>query len=458
MVAVRTRVLMDMTLFRFLPTLLALLGMTAGLRAADAVLSDGQQLSGSIRFTSAGRLEFVAGPRILPIERVRRVRFPAVSVVPLRAGPVHRVVLRDGQRLTGELLGVDAKTVRLRTAWAAHPLQAPRGAVLSLGHPPGQLPLFDDDFEGDLKSWKLIGAPAVNDKEHTSGQHGLLLDTPGQQAEYALSVPLGSGQVGINFLDPGPTAGTRWQGEAEFAGRDGPRILSIALVGPGNRFRVRPPEGPAIQPTLPRQSGWHRLEIHFADDRLDVLVDETVLWSSPNRRGPGGPLRAFRLKCQAGQKSNGESVFLDDFHIARTVAELSRPDGDSTRDEIYFREGDQLFGMVRGADRRGIDAEGRFGRRSFAWGEVRAVYFRRQVEPRRATEGVHVRLKLRPTAAAGLDHLEGVLRKLDEKHLTLLHAALGEVAVNREYLRQIQGVFPGRRLEPDGGACHLGPR
>ena len=427
------------------------------LRAEEAVLPDGKQLSGSLRFTSSGRLGFLSGKRLLTIDDVHQVRFPAVPFVPLRVGFLHRVVLRDGQQLTGELLGLDAESLRLRTAWAARPLTLPRGAIVSLGHLPRQVTYFDEDFEDELKSWKLKGNPVRSDKAHTSGQYSLILTAAGQEAEYGLRVPLGAGNFSINFNDPGPTGAASLL-EAEFAGADGTRRLQVTLVGPDNIYRVHPPGGPAVRPKLKRQPGWHRFTCEFAADRLDLLVDDAVLWSSPDRQGPGGPLRAVRLKCVVEKKGSGNAMYFDDFHVARKVADLPRVGAELSRDEVCLLAGDQVFGTVRSANRRAIDLEGRFGQRSFLWSEVRTVSFRRQ-SGRRAAQ--RRRIRPHPTSAhrsTGFDQLEGTLRSLDEKSLTLLHAALGELVVDRRYLVELRGLFHGRRLEVDGGVHHLGRR
>src|SRR4051812_38603600 len=96
--------------------------------AEEARLPDGRRLAGSLTL-NAGRLSFTpaAGGAAVPGEDIASVQFNAPPPAPFRTGFARRVVLRDGERFTGELLGLNGEGLSLRTAWAGK-LTLPRAA------------------------------------------------------------------------------------------------------------------------------------------------------------------------------------------------------------------------------------------------------------------------------------------------------------------------------------------
>jgi hypothetical protein len=137
-------------------------------------------------------------------------------------------------------------------------------------------------------------------------------------------------------------------------------------------------------------------------------------------------------------------------------ANQRHPAGDPEQDEVWLSSGDQVFGMILATDRRQIDLRGRFGQRSFAWSDVRGLYFRRPTLPPRTTEGDHVRIGVRSGIGPEADRLEGTVQSLDDRRLVLRHAVLGEVAIDRAHLAWLTVLFRGRRVELDNGWHHLG--
>src|SRR5260370_13255775 len=106
---------MDVSRPRVIAVLLGLLG-TPNLpwaRADTAVLPSGAQVSGSLQMSS-GNLSFVRSDKMTELlpQQIEHVRFPSKPFSPLRAAVIHRITLRDGQRLTGELINVDQREVR----------------------------------------------------------------------------------------------------------------------------------------------------------------------------------------------------------------------------------------------------------------------------------------------------------------------------------------------------------
>lgn len=425
-------------------------GMLLALAAADeAVAPDGDRHAGELRWQD-GRLLFRAKDRTAPLTDFRRVRLPSKEGPPLCAGVVHQFLLCGGQQVTGELLGLDADAVKLRTAWSDRPLTVPRARVRAITQPPGFLTYFDDDFEDGLKDWKLTGKPGPSDREHTSGKQSLLLDAAGQVAEYVLPEEMKAGRAGINFLDSAARDAGRWAVEADLG--DG-RPVRVTVAGDAPNYTASVPGADEPENKVPRAAGWHRLALEFDAKSLSVLVDQHVLWTGRGR----GPLRKVRLTCDAlpSRAAVAGKVWFDDFSLARPLEALPRPAGEVGRDELWLRDGDQLFGVALRADRRAVEFQGRFGKRSVPWGEVRGLYLKRATPPPRATEGEHVRLQLDAGTGAAADEIEGVVRKLDDRRLTLQHVG-GETDISRERLRQVQGTLHGRRVELDNDLHHLG--
>jgi hypothetical protein len=401
-------------------------------RAADeAVLPDGQRRPGVLTF-AGGRLHFQpAGSQApLALTDVHAVRFPAGPLPPLLAARVHRVTLPHGQVLTGQLLGLDRERLRLRSAWAED-LTVPRSAVAAVMQPPGWDTFFAADFEPDLKGWRATGTPTLGAERSPAGRHCLVLGRPGQVVAHVLDTPVKAGWFAADFRSVGEGGGARWLAEAEFRGPGEKRTVRVTLAGPGDRYEAEVPgiEGTAY--SLPRGSGWHRLRLDFAPDRLALTIDDTALWSSEGR-GPGDPLRQVRLTCVAapGVSRGGEVAFAD-VSLARVLPELPHPPGDGRQDEVWLVSGDQLFGRVPRADADRVELSGAFGERALPWGEVRGLFLRHEPPAPRAADGERVRVWLRPGAGQQLDELEGAVLGLDESRLTLDHALLGECKIDR---------------------------
>jgi hypothetical protein len=315
--------------------------------------------------------------------------------------------------------------------------------------------IFHDDFETDLKAWKLMGSPALNEREHISGRRSLLLKEPGQEAAYKMPAPLKAGRFGVNFHVPAATEGARWLVEAMF----GKQSVKVILVGTGDHYAVETDIPAGQTRRLARETGWHRLSVRFSPDYLLVGIDDRLSWES-GKDGPGGALTSVRLACTElkSDKVRKGAVYLDDFSLARRVDDLAHTPGDSSQDELWLLGGDQLFGHVLSADRRSIDVRGRFGKKSFPWAEVRGLFLEQQALTAKSSEGEHVRVWLRSGISAESDRLVGVIRKLDDRRLTLRHALLGDLEIERVRLHQLRWLFHGQRIELDNGWHHLGDK
>jgi hypothetical protein len=424
-------------------------------RADEITRTDGRRVSGSVQLDESGWLRFTADRATLAADRVQHIRLAPATPRPFRAGVIHRVSLPGGQCLSGELLGLGEKELLLRTPWRDR-LAVPRGALVGVTSLPGILVVCDEDFENGLKAWKTAGEPRLTET-HTSGASGLLLDAPGQSATYALPSPLEAGGIAVNFQVPDAAAGARWRMEAEFGAPDAPKMLRVTLADEAADYSVEAPAPRDEGGRVPRHAGWHRLAVEFGAASLLVTVDDAVLWYSRGK-GPGGPLRLVRLTCAATKGAVRGAVGFDEFTVTRAVDVLEQPSAASPQDEVWLASGDQLFGRLTRLDRRGLEVEGRFGRRSLSWAEARGAFPQPAALPPATTVGAQVRVWLRPAAGNELDELEGVLRALDERRFTLRHPALGDLDIDRARLVRLKPLFHGKRIELDNGTRHLGDK
>lgn len=404
-------------------------------RADEAVDADGRATPGLLALDGAGRLRFTpqGQTRPLPPDSIAFVRFPFVPTDPFRVAFVRRLLLPDGQRVAGRLLAADGDALALRTAWADR-LEAPRSAVVALRQPPGRLSVFEDDFSDGLKAWAVAGKPAVDGDPPV-----VRLSQPGQRLAYTPAELPEAGRVGVNFRDRDAT-GARWLAELRFQGDGEVHTLRVTLAGSGAAYEVEPPDVGGDAHRVVRSPGWHRLEVRFGDS-LAVLCDDVVLWSDLHQ-GPGGTLRQVSLACVEAAKA-GEArgqVEFAEFALTRSVDEPPRPPGDAGQDEVWLADGDQLFGDGLGIGLRAVELQGRFGKRSLPWSDVRGCWFKHAAPP--PAEGSHVRLWIDSGLDPEPDILDGVLKSLDDKQLTLQHSSLGDLHVPRGRLRRLRPLVP----------------
>jgi hypothetical protein len=424
---------------RFLILLIALLGplLPKAPSAEEARLTDGRRVSGALTLDKNGQLRFAVTGQAEAVlnERIDLVRFPEAPCPPFRAAGNLRVVLRDGQTLTGPILALDRGTLQMRTAWANR-LRVPRSAVASLTQLPGWQPLFEDNFAGNRKEWTSKVKPDVQ-KDQAIGV--ALLKEPGQELVYTLAEPITSGRVGVNFEERDGTSGARWLLELTFRQEQKARTLTVMLAGDKEGHPVEAPGLEGKVNAVARSPGWRRATVQFSGGSLRVLLDDSALWYNLER-GPGGALQQVRLACREGGQGGPRmgAVALTEFSVAQGVEEAVRPSGDPTQDEVWLAAGDQVFGDIVLADGRGVTLAGRFGRRFFPWTEVRGCFFRRAVDQPPIQEGTQVRLWLRNGITGEPDVIEGALVGLDDQRLRLRHTWLGELNLERERVRQVR--------------------
>jgi hypothetical protein len=415
----------------------------------EAVRPDGRRTAGALTLDTKGRLRFMpkGADAPLPPEEVASVRFPAAPIPVNRPGYGVRVTLHDGQHVAGQLLALDDKTLSLRPAWAEK-VELPRAAVAAVTQLPGWRTVAAEDFRDGAKAWTVAGKPNFDAKEGAAA-----LDEKGQSLTYAPAAPLDGGRVGVTFTDT-EAAGGRWTVEAEFGDDKPRRVVRVTVAGAGDAYEVDSGGLDGAARTVARAPGPHRLLMQFTPRSLRITVDDQALWHNLDA-GPGGPLRRVRLLCAAdGDKVRGAVAF-GEFFLARAADEPPHPPGNATQDEVWRGDGDQLFGRVLRADGRGVEIDCG-GKRTLAWPAVHGVRLRRDAAPPRTSDGAHARVAVRTCLSAEPDLLDGVVTALDDKSLSLKHAPLGDLRLERARLHTLRPSLYGKRIEVDNAFHHLG--
>ena len=376
-----------------------------------------------------------------------------------RAGGGRRVHLWDGERISGQVLELNKDTLRLRTAWAAR-LELPRTAVASIEPLPGWRTIFDEDFRRQpgepaalTAGLKFTGQPAFADSEDGTAARALVLRDAGQSLTYTLrshaergNEEVRAGRIGVNFQERGQARGGRWLVELMFQQGERARRITITVAGTGEHYTVDTDGLKGTAQRVARTPGWHRLLVQFSKRSLRVTCDDDVLWYNLED-GPGGRLQRVTIHCQ--RQGQGEAVrgavAWTEFCIERALDEHPRPPADDEQDTVRLLDDDQLFGHIVRADRRAIQIEGKFGKRSLPWTAVSGCSFRHPAMPPKANEGKSVRVQVRSGLCGEPDLLEGVVTSKDERRLMLRHALLGEVTLQRGRVRELRPLTSGAK-------------
>jgi hypothetical protein len=356
--------------------------------------------------------------------------------LPFRAGGGRRVFLRDGERISGQILDLNKDALRLRTAWAAR-LELPRTAVASIEPLPGWRTIFESEPAESAAGLRTAGEPKLVDVEDGTAARAFLLGAAGQSLTYTLKNPSLAGRVGVNFQERGQARGARWGIELLFQEGKRARQVTITVAGDGEHYGVQTGGLTGTARRTTKTPGWHRLIVQFRKDSLRVTCDDDVLWYNLDE-GPGGRLQRVTIACQrmAENEVVRGAVAWTEFCIERAVDEHPQPPSDDEQDSVRLLDDDQLFGHILQANRRTLQIEGRFGKRTLPWTALSGCAFRRPDAPTKANEGAKVRFLVRSGLCAELDVLEGVVTAQDERRLVLRHALLGELTLERSRVRE----------------------
>ena len=440
--------------------LVGLAGLPPLLAVQDAWRTDGRHVRGTLT-VEGGRLRFTPGSNgePVPLTDLERIHFGGDPPSPIRKGGGRRVLLHDGQQITGRLLHLDKDTLSLQTAWAPR-LDLPRGAIAAVTSLPGWRTLVEEDFRAGLQGFRTTGEPNLTAAPADNGARSVVLEAVGQGVIYTPQEALTAGRVGINFQEQGQPSGARWTFEVVFQDKERSRHLAVEVAGTGEHYQIDAGGWTGTSRKVARGPGWHRLVVQFTTRSLRVTCDDDVLWYNLEQ-GPGGAARQVALHCRPSPASTAAprgSVAWTEFCLERGVAEPPSRLGRADQDAVCLLSGDQLFGHILQADRRVLQLWASFGERGLPWVGVQGCSFQWTPIPPQITEGPHVRLRLRSGLAADADVLEGVATGLDERCLTFRHARLGELQIEQGWIQELRPIFHGKRFELSTGFHHLGPR
>ncbi len=408
--------------------------LVSACRADEAWRGDGERLRGHLTL-EGDRLRFqTTEGAAIPPDTLTRIRFPQGKPTPCRIGAGRRILLWDGEQITGQILDLDKDKLRVRTAWAER-VEIPRAAVSSIDALPGWRTILHDDgkaFAAQGKpEWKKI-------EEETTA---LVLNADGQAISYTLKEPLSAGRFGVNFREQAPTRGGRWTVDLLFRHGERSRHVAFGLSGNGENYDVDVEGLKGTARQVKQSPGWHRSIVQFSARSLRWTCDDEVLWYNLDE-GPGGFLEKVTVRCR---RAEGGATAWTEFCLERAVDEHPKPPTEPEQDEVRSLDDDQWFGRILQADRRTLEIEGRFGKRSFPWTTLSGCSFLRPAAPPKGNVKASVRLSLDSGLCAEPDLLDGVLVALDDRKMVLRHAFLGELTFERSRVRELRPQRVGQK-------------
>lgn len=426
----------------------------AGVRTAGRLEGDAK---GGFRFAAAG----ANAPE--PLEPGDAVEGAGRGAAPASGLPPFCVELGLGQRVSGRLVSVDEREVRLAEQNAEGRLRFARSGVVAVVQRPGESVVFQDDFEAlDEARWAAVGEPEVVPDPKLSGAKALSLAAGGASLTHRLRSPIVSGRLDLAFHDNRAVVpGQQWFLDLTFRGAGGPQTVRVVLGWTEESLAVESsPGSPALAvQRLARKTGWHRLGVRFGPEACEVSVDGNEL---AHGKGFGGPLVEIRLATfQAGQDEPPEGLagYIDDLRLVRFENPSADVETDVNQDDVRLSGGDQLFGRVRGAgpDRVELTIDGRDV--ALPWGEVCGLWFRREAVQGNPIEGLLVRVDWRASSGTDprdLNSIEGALTDLTGNDLTVATAYAGTLTIPRDRVTVLRVVGKGKRVVIDPTAHHLG--
>jgi hypothetical protein len=461
---------------RLHPTLLAL----AALAPAAAVAAEpppaaplkGETLESLDGTRTVGRLEgdpargfrFVASgtSRVTSLEPGLAILCPGRGSSPASGLPPFSVEMGLGQRISGRLVAVDDREIRLLDVTGEGRLTVARGGASAVVQRPGESQVFQDGFETlDSTRWAVVGEPEVVDDLRVAGARSLRLGAGDVALTHRLDEPFGSGRLELAFHDGSEVVPRQqWFVDLTARGPSGLETVRVVLGWAEESLAVESPRGPALAvQRLARKRGWHRLSLRFGPDGTEVAVDGNEL---AHGKGFGGPLVEVRLASSSAGEAKPPADLaghVDDVRLVRFAKPAADLETDVTQDEVRMTCGDQLFGKVAGADGETVRlaVDGRDA--ALPWGDVAGIYFRRSAAPGAPVEGLLVRVEWR--AAPGddprdLNIVEGAMTGLTDSELSIATPYVGTVVIPRTRLTALRVVGRGRRLVIDPTAHHLG--
>jgi len=424
----------------------------------------GSQTMGRLIEAQSSSLQFLPDGEDKPVvvQVGETLRFEKESASQALGYPPFQVDLGLGRRLSGRLISLDPKVVRLKAASVKEPLRIEQGGVTAIVQRQGEMRVLAEDFDtSTLTGWVRQGPIEVVNEPRSEGTGSLRIGAGGATLARKLAEPIALGRLELVYSEQGSVEpGEQSYLELVFNSKEGPRSIRAILGWSEESLSVESPAGPALAiQRLVRKPGWHRLSVRFDQDRTEFAVDGDQL---AHGRGPGGPLVEIRLGTRTleGAKSTAHpSLNVDDLSLTRFAALESGLEVDPQQDEVRLAGGDQVFGSLQTADENRIVFVVDQREIPFAWTEVTGLQLKRSGGQSKMIGGTWVRLDWASSPdedSEGLDRVDGALVAVEPGGITLNVPFVGTFTVRREDVRRIKVLGQGQRVVVDAKSHHLG--
>ena len=434
-------------------------------------------LTGARPADLAFRLEGDAGT--LPLQACRQIAFTKSADRQITPGPLRRVMLWSGERLTGDWQEATASAFLWR--WLDLQLTIPPAAVAQISHPSSELNFQYDDFETLPAGWMAEPGPAVLDESRAgSGRHSLRIGPASQELLYRLAEPLSAGRMELDFYDTADVDSAQIDPTREIlcewaiGGESRPTRVSVLLAGAQGQHVVAVVDdgvGAAGNGTLtdrqriPRRAGWHRLSLTVMPGRFQLAIDDQGL-----ARGevPDGGLRTITLVARRGAQVAADTevgaplpcVWVDDFKLYRRMTQAPVSRGFPPDQDVLVRpNGDELFGTLTELTPRTVTLRAVFGDVALPWTQAADLHLRQAAGTGEALQGWWVRIEFQGPSgepAENADWIWGALQFATDEHLVVEHPTLGTLQLPRNRIRRMEPLFCGTRLNIEPSLRHLG--
>ncbi len=441
--------------------LVSLLSVADG-PVASIQTSDGRRHVGQVVGDAKSGFRFVAekGGPTLPLDQAGTVSFESTSTSVSSSSAPFQICVGHQQWVSGRLIAVNDKDVRLDSGPAASNVVAARAGVLSVRQRPGEAIVVGDTFDSlDEVRWTKRGDVSIDPNGPREGTKCLRLSSERASVEHRLATPIAAGRLVVAFHNAGRLVpGRKWAVELHFSSGSG--TTSTVRVVPGWTDEVPTVETsqgqpPAVQRLRPGP-GWHTLTARFDSNQIDLAIDTDSL---SHGKGPSGPLVALRMVTEIkGDESAPADIAarFADLKLTRSIQPFRSFEVDPTQDEARLVSGDQLFGKVLGADGNAVVLEMLGQKVRCEWPEVMSLHFHRRSTAASLLTGQQVRVEWLNGPTRDLDAIEGALQAVSDRVLNIQTPFAGTIAVPIADLKRLVPLGRSARLVVDPFPHHLG--
>jgi hypothetical protein len=439
-----------------------------GADEARAQPPGGEVVTGHLDGTTPATLAFVTAEngRRIPLTSIHQILCRPQPRLVRGMMPPRRIVLRGGESLHAEFVSMEEGEISI-SPFGDEARPVPRAALAALLQPAGLRLVAYEDFESRPT---LFDRARLDATRARSGRQSLVRRPGDDVASCVLARPLTAGRVDLDFYDTGATGqGDEWFVEFEFGAAPDMSTLRFIPGWSDAEYRCTGNRKLARQ-RLTRSVGWHRLALLLDAHQVVVFVDEQVLATGPAgtdltaiRCGLSpAPPNERRTREEKAEPANGASAagWIDDLKVFQRSEEQPVPRNGQPADLAWLAGGDELFGEVLAVDQRSVLLGGKFGRRPFAWSELRGIVFAPGRGPSaQAIEGLIATIDLAPILGAdgvANDQFVVALQAASEEELRARHPYLGALRIPAREINRIVPQFQGSLVVVDPAHHHLG--